>query len=213
MKLYFLPGAPSPNRVRLYIAEKNSTSNIIKIDEINLTGGKQKEPAHLARNTLGKVPVLEIAENSYIHESLAIVEYLEELFPEPSMFGTTPLERAKTRATERVAEIRVFYPLARYVQAMVTQRSRFPDPAIATHFKSQFPIGLSYLNQQVKAAGPFLTGKNVTMADCTLAAILEFARVHEIIVLNEYEALSAWFQRYRERATAQRIFMLPDVLA
>ncbi len=213
MKLYFLPGAPSPNRVRLYISEKNSISKIIQIDEISLAGGKQKEPLHVARNSLAKVPVLEVAENSFIHESLAIIEYLEELFPEPSMFGPTPLERAKTRAAERVAEIRVFYPLGRYVQATVTQRSRFPDPAVAAHFKTQFPIGLSYLNQLVKAKGPFLMGENVTVADCTLAATLEFARVHEIDVLDEYEALSEWFERYRGRTTAQRIFVPQDELA
>lgn len=213
MKLYFLPGAPSPDRVRLYISEKNSTGNVIRVDEISLAGGKQKEPAHLARNRLAKVPVLEVAENSFIHESLAIVEYLEELFPEPTMFGPTPVERAKARAAERVAEIRVFYPLARYVQATVTQRDRFPDPAIAAHFKTQFPVGLSYLNEMIKAGEPFLMGENVTMADCTLAAILEFARVHGINVLDQYEALSGWFKHYRERPTAQRIFVQQNALA
>lgn len=62
MKLYFLPGAPSPDRVRLYISEKNSMENVIRVDEISLAGGKQKEPAHLARNRLAKVPVPEVAE-------------------------------------------------------------------------------------------------------------------------------------------------------
>ncbi len=206
MKLYFLSGAPSPDRVRLYIAEKNSLSRIIDIDEVSLNGGSQKEAAHIARNRLAKVPVLEVGDNEFIHESLAIIEYLEELFPESPMIGATPIERAKTRATERVAEMRVFYPLSRYVQAVAMQPSRFPDPAIADHFKGQFPIGLHYLNQQVEAQGPFLMGAQVSIADCTLAAILEFARVHDVLVLDEYDGLAAWFDRFRWRSSAVQVF-------
>ncbi|RYG56231.1 MAG: glutathione S-transferase family protein [Alphaproteobacteria bacterium] len=206
MKLYFLPRAPSPNRVRLYIAEKNAETLVVQVEEVSLAGGRHKEPSHLARNALGKVPVLQLEDGTCIHESLAIVEYLEELFPDPAMFGTTPLERARTRATERVAEIRVFYPLGRYVQAVVTQHTRFPDPVIAAHYRSQLPTGLSFLSRQLEAGGPFLMGPKPTMADCTLAATLEFARTNGIHVLDEYKALDAWFERYRTRTVYQSVF-------
>ena len=47
----------------------------------------------------------EVAEN--VRESLAIIEYLEELHPDPPMIGRTPLERAQTRRIERLCELGV----------------------------------------------------------------------------------------------------------
>ncbi|MBT2324294.1 glutathione S-transferase N-terminal domain-containing protein [Variovorax paradoxus] len=70
MKLYFLPGAPSPMRVRLYVAEKNADSTVLEIQEVNLQGGLQREAAHLRRNPFGKVPVLEVDESTLAASTL-----------------------------------------------------------------------------------------------------------------------------------------------
>lgn len=207
MKLYYLPGAPSPNRVRLYLAEKNLAGLVVQIEEVDLSGGLHRKPAHLARNSLGKVPVLEIGTNKFIHESLAIIEYLEEIFPDPPLIGRTAYEKAATRATERVAEMRVFYPLARYVQAAGMNPSRFPDPAIAPHYRAQFPIGLQHLNNQLGHGGSFLMGDEFSIADCTLAAVIEFALRHGVGVLEEYPRLESWYKLVRARHSSSGILV------
>jgi len=209
MKLYFVPGAPSPNRVRLYLAEKNIAGIVVPVQEVNLQGGLYQEAAHLARNALGKVPVLEVSDGTFVSESLAIAEYLEECYPEPSLFGRTALERAKVRELDRIAELRVFYLLCRYVQATVTQRARFPDPAIGIHYKGQLPVGLKALNREVQSNGPFIAGNRPTIVDCTLAAALEFGRTNGVNVLDEHEALGAWFERYRARDAVRSILNPP----
>ncbi len=210
MKLYFLPGAPSPNRVRLYVAEKNANAKVLDIEEVNLQGGLHRSTAHLLRNPFGKVPVLEIDPSTFIGESLAIAEYLEECFPAPPLFGRTKLERARVRELERIAELRVFYPLGRYVQATVTQVESFPEPGVAAHFLGRIPAGLEYLDGELRTGRPYIAGDFPTMADCTLAAILEFARSKGVTVTGDYPALTAWFDRYRARPAVRAIFQPPS---
>ena len=87
MKLYVFPVAPNPTRVRLYLAEKSSGGAEFDIQEVmvNLPEKQQQSREHLKRNPLAKLPVLEIEDGVYLTESLAIIEYLEELVPDPPM--------------------------------------------------------------------------------------------------------------------------------
>ena len=93
MKLYFFPIAPNPTKVRLYVAEKRAAGGKVDLTEelVDLPKGEQRKPAHLARNQLGRLPVLELDDGTYLTESLAIIEYLEEISPEPPMIGRTAL--------------------------------------------------------------------------------------------------------------------------
>lgn len=193
-------------RVRLFIAEKNADAKVLEIEEVSLEGGMHRQPEHLRRSPFGKVPVLEIDEDTFINESLAIAEYLEECCPTPPLFGRTRLERARIRELERVAELRVFYPLGRYVQATVTQVASYPEPGIAAHFLSQIPAGLSFIDRQLQSDSKFVAGDQPTMADCTLAAILEFARAKNVQMLANYPAVAKWFDRYRVRHAVKAVF-------
>ena len=63
MKLYTFPGAPSPMRVRLYIAEKNAAAKVLDVEEVQLQGGQLSQAAHLRRNPFGKVPEPGVADH------------------------------------------------------------------------------------------------------------------------------------------------------
>ncbi len=93
MKLYIFPVAPNPTKVRLYLAEKSAGGAEISLTEVtvNLREGEQNRVEHLARNSFAKLPVLELDDGTHLIESLAIIEYLEELHPHPPMMGATPL--------------------------------------------------------------------------------------------------------------------------
>ncbi|MGH8210063.1 MAG: glutathione S-transferase N-terminal domain-containing protein [Steroidobacteraceae bacterium] len=79
MKLYGI-GPPSPRRVAVYLAEKGID---IERVAVNLRAGEQRTPEFLKKNPLGKVPVLELDDGTYLPESAAIMEYFEERFPNP----------------------------------------------------------------------------------------------------------------------------------
>ncbi|HIF53868.1 MAG TPA: glutathione S-transferase family protein [Methylococcaceae bacterium] len=68
---------------------------------IDIRQNEQHKDTFLAINPKGALPVLELDDGRHITESLVIMEYLEELFPQPMMIGESPLERAQMRALER----------------------------------------------------------------------------------------------------------------
>lgn len=81
-------------RVRLALAWKRLDATAVPID---LRLGQQVAPGFVARNPQGLVPLL-VDGDSAISQSLAIIEYLEELHPEPPLLPATPLTRARVRA-------------------------------------------------------------------------------------------------------------------
>lgn len=63
---------------------------------VDLLAGQQKAPEYKAKNPAGHVPMLEVA-GVPLSESLAILEYLEEVYPDPPLLPRDPLLRARTR--------------------------------------------------------------------------------------------------------------------
>ena len=100
MKLHGNTIGSNCRRVTIYLAEKGLDLELVEVD---LASGEHKTAAFLARNPAGLIPVLELDDGSYIPESSAIVEYLEDIHPQPSMIGETPELRGKVRAVERIA--------------------------------------------------------------------------------------------------------------
>jgi len=210
MKLYVFAIAPNPTRVRLYLAEKRAAGGTPDVEEVqvNLRSGEQKTPAHLARNPAGKLPVLERADGSYLTESLAIIEYFEELWPEPPLIGRTPEGRARVRELERIAELGVLHPIARAVHATRSPLGWPPAPEIAAHALAALPDGLARLDAVLADGRPFLAGERVSVADCTLAAALQFGRFGQLPLPGGHPQLDAWDQRYRARAPARSVLSL-----
>ncbi len=91
MKFYDYRSAPSPRKVRLFIAEKGLAIPTVEVD---LRAKAQQQPEFLAKNPGGTVPVLELDDGTFLTESLAICHYLEELHPQPNLMGVDAKERA-----------------------------------------------------------------------------------------------------------------------
>lgn len=210
MKLYIFQVAPNPTKVRLYLAEKVAGGAVIDIPQVsvNLPKGEQRTPEHLARNPLGRLPVLELHDGSCLTESLAIIEYLEECFPSPPLIGRSPLERARVRELERIADLGVLLPVGRIIHATRSPIGLPPNPEIATHFHKILPEGLQLLDARLADGRPFVAGERPSIADCTLAAALQFARFGKVEIASTFAHLLRWDERYRERAVAKSVLTL-----
>jgi glutathione S-transferase len=210
MKLYVFPVAPNPTRVRLYLAEKRAAGGRPEVSEVtvDLRSGEQRKPEHLARNPLGRLPVLELPDGSFLTESLAIIEYLEELWPEPSLVGATALERARVRELERIAETAVLGPIARLVHATRSPLGLPPSPEVAAHARAALPEALARLDAVLADGRPFLAGPHPSIADCTLAAALQFGRFGGFESPAGHGALARWDRDYRARAPARSVLSL-----
>jgi glutathione S-transferase len=199
VKIYTFMVAPNPTRVRVYLREKG-----IALEEVsvNLREGEQKSEQHLARNRFGNLPVLELDDGSHLTESLAIIEFLEELHPNPPMIGTDPKTRAQVRSLERVIELGVLSPIARIVHATNSPLGRPPNPAIAQDARAALPIALGPLDERI-ADHPFVAGAAPTIADCTLFAALNFGRFFGVEPDPSYSNIGRWFDAFCKRPSAQ----------
>lgn len=199
MKLYDFQYAPNPRKLRVYLAEKGLS---IPREAVNLVQGEQATPAFLAKNPMGGLPVLELDDGTCLRESLAIIEYLEELHPEPPMIGATPLERARVRALERTADLGLLGGVARvFHNTLSVLPGRQPNPEIAAIARRDLERPASYLASLLGDGRAFLAGDRVTIADCTAFAAMEFARTGDLAI-EWPPALTTWFERFRERPSA-----------
>ena len=207
MKLYMVPAAPNPTKVMLYIAEREALGTEMNIEQVvvNTLKGRQKEPEHIARNPFGALPVLEKDDGSFVIESLTIIEYLEELFPEGSLLGGTAESRALARQLERIVELKIFAPMGQYVHATNSPLGLPPDEKVAKSIEASIPSAFEYLEDLLSDGRECLMGDRVSVADCTLQAGFQFARFGKADLLGDYPNLVAWDERYRARPAAQAV--------
>jgi glutathione S-transferase len=200
MKLYDFVGAPNPKRVRVYLAEKGLE---VPTEQVNIVSGDNRKPEFLAKNPMGGLPVLQLDDGTYLSESLAIIEYLEDLNPTPPMIGTTPAERGRVRSLERIAELSV---LGRVAQVFQNSHPFFAgrikqSPDAAENGRNMLKGALRILDKMV-GKGPFVAGARPTIADCTLYAAFDFAQFAGVPIDPECDNLQKWYAGFKERPSA-----------
>ena len=207
MKLYMVPLAPNPTKVMLYIAEREQLGTYMNIEQIvvNTVKGRHKEPEHLARNPFGTVPTLELHDGTFIVESLAIIEYLEDKFPDAALLTATPENRGHARDVERVIDLRLAGPMGAFGHAVNSPLGYPKDDAKAAQLQASMQAPLDYLEGLLGDDRPLLLGERVSIADCTLQASLQFVRYVEADVFGNRPRLRGWDERYRARPAAQAV--------
>jgi len=205
MKLYHFPVAPNPARVLFFLNEKEHARTTVdetlpRIERVlvDFTRAEQKTPEFLALNPAGVVPVLELDDGTVLTESLPIMEYLEELMPQPSLIGRTPQLRARTRALERYIEMNLLLRVIRCVHATNSPLGLPPNPALADHESARLPDALARVDAMI-GDREFVFGLTPTIADCTLLAAMNFARFGELQIDPGYRNLHRWFECYALR--------------
>src|SRR2546427_8938238 len=173
MKVYDFVGAPNPKRLRVSLAEKGLK---VLVEPVNIATGENRTPEFLEKNPLGGLPVLELDDGSRLTESLAIMEYFEDLHPEPPMIGKTAIERARVRELERICELGVLSTVAQIFQnTHPFMAGRFKQSAdAAENARNRLAANLKVMDAKIDR-GPFVAGSPPSIADCTLLAALEFA--------------------------------------
>jgi glutathione S-transferase len=200
MKIYDFVGAPNPKKLRVYLAEKGIK---VPTEAVDIVQGMNRKPEFLKKNPMGGLPVLELDDGSCLSESLAIIEYLEELHPTPPMVGTTPLERARVRSLERIAELGVMSAIASIFQNthpfMAGRLKQSPDAA--ENARNRLAAVLKVLDAEI-GKRPFVAGDKPTIADCTLLAALEFGEFAGLPVDPAYPNVTRWYHAFKERPSA-----------
>ncbi len=95
MRLYSYWRSTTSYRVRIVLNLKGFDHEIVPVD---LVRGEQRTPEHGARNPGRGVPVLELDDGTHLPQSLAIIDYLDQLRPTPAILPADPLARARVMA-------------------------------------------------------------------------------------------------------------------
>jgi maleylacetoacetate isomerase len=161
-------------RVRLALAAKRVAYEVIPV---NLLTSEQSAEPHLTRSPTGYVPSLVIKGVPYF-ESVAIIELLEELYPEPALFPKDPFARCRVRALVEIVNAGI-QPLQ---NLNVTQRLPGDAAAKDEWIRHYIAKGLGaferaiHMNVAAGFTGDFSFGSSLTAADLFLIPQLAAAR-------------------------------------
>ena len=196
MKIYDFPYAPNPRKARIYLSEKDIDMDFVMVD---IRQNEQRKDTFLAINPKGVLPVLELDDGRHITESLVIMEYLEELFPQPMMIGESPLERAQTRELERFIDTSIANPTnSIFFNTSEVFRHRLQVPELVEPAILSIERAFSLLDAMM-AENLFVAGDFPSIADCTLIAALEHGSSVGVHISDKYKQLSLWYEFFRQR--------------
>ncbi|KPG98234.1 glutathione S-transferase [Pseudomonas sp. RIT-PI-q] len=211
MKIYDIPGFPSPLRIRVVIAEKALASKIefIKVD---LPAAEHKQSAFLAINPTGTVPVLELDDGTYLSECTAITEYLDNLEGSPTLTGNTPKEKGLIHMMQKRADDQLIDAIGIYFHHATDglgaalkpfKKPEWSDRVVWGEMHRDKAInGMKYFDQVLKTQ-PYVAGDQFSMADITVWAGLIFAGFAQIAIPDECTALVAWNAKVNERPSVK----------
>ncbi|MEY4376555.1 MAG: hypothetical protein RJB26_1105 [Pseudomonadota bacterium] len=202
MKLYSNSFAPSPRRVRMFVAEKGLTLDVVNLDFAN---NEHRQADFLAINPVGDVPALVLDDGTVLTESLAICRYLEEAHPAPPLFGSSPLERARIAEAVDALMFRLYVP--------ATQAFKHTHAYWATRLTQVLPYGevarsllreeFARLEGQLADGREFLVGNAFSAADIVAYTSVEFAKVGGVRVAADQPHLQAYMARIGARPSAK----------
>ena len=209
MKLYDFKLAPSAQRVRVFLAEKGLE---IPTEELNVRANAQFTDAFTAKNPFHCVPFLELDDGTVIAESMSICRYLEELHPEPSLFGRTARERAVIDMWLRRFELDGLVPMMHAVRNHVPMfagrvvpgtRNDLPQlPALVSRGKEMMEIFLARIEPHL-ARNTFVAGPAFTVADITAFFTVRSTNTLEMDIGSRFPAVAAWFASVSARPAFQ----------
>lgn len=192
--------APNPRRVRIFLAEKAIE---IPIENVSIRKRAHKSPEFRAKNSLGQLPVLELADGTTLCESVSICRYLEELHPTPPLFGETPLARAQIDMWIRRIEFVVMQPIAAFwVHAhplTAVLGGQFKD--FGESRRELSAKAMRWLDREL-TDHDYIAGSRFSMADIVALTSIDFASFIGLTIPSECERLRNWHARVSERPSA-----------
>ena len=178
LRLYHYWRSSSSWRVRWAFALKGIACEYVPVDLLN---GEVESPAHLARNPLGYVPVLEFVgapeQRRYLFESLAIIGWADENFGGPALLPSDPYMRGCARQLAELINADT-QPLQNLNAQFIHSDDPVKRKAWALHWIQN---GLqAYETIARQSAGKFSVGDSVTIADLCLLPQIYNARRNDV---------------------------------
>lgn len=207
MKFYDCDTAPSPRRVRMFIAEKGLD---IETVNVNLREKEQMTPEFLAINPHATVPVLELDDGTRLLTTDACRAWLEAAHPEPPLLGGTPIEKAQVADALYEIGVNGFLAVAEALRnsspAMKDRALPGPDnyaqiPELAERGMARAKRFMDTLDGMI-GDKPFVAGDNYSAADIDALIFVDFAKWLKITPGDDHANVSRWYADVAARPSA-----------
>ena len=176
--LYTYYRSSAAYRVRIALNLKGMPYTAVPVHLVK-DGGQHRSAAYRARNPQALVPAFELEDGTVLTQWLAIMEYLDEVQPEPALLPADAIGRARVRALAQaiacdlhpVNNLRVLQYLSQQLGISAEQKDAWYRHWVATGLQ-----GLEALLADHPSTGRFCHGDTPTLADCCLVPQLYNAR-------------------------------------
>ncbi|MGE0386420.1 MAG: glutathione S-transferase family protein [Gammaproteobacteria bacterium] len=208
MMLYDYKGAPSPRRVRMFLAEKGIE---VPTTQVDLRSREQLGEEFRRLNPQWMVPFLVLDDGTGISESMAICRYFESLQPHPSLFGSTPRAQALVEMWSRRAELDGILAV---MEAFRNSTPGFKGRAVGgPHDYEQIPelaergrrrIGHFFDALEERAAeSTWMAGEAFSVADITALVAVDFAGWVKLRIPDAHVNARRWYEAATARPSAR----------
>lgn len=208
MKFFDCTTAPSPRRVRIFLAEKGITVPTVQVD---LRNNEQLTSAFRAINPDATVPALELDDGTRINDAIGICVYFEAIHPKPPLMGESAEERALVTAWQREVERNGFYGVMEAFRNSVPglKGRALPGP----HNYEQIPalaergrLRVTHFYEQMDgrlAQSEFVAGPRYSIADITALVTVDFAGRAKLPIPENCAHVRRWQAQVSARPSAK----------
>ncbi len=188
MKLYSYFRSSAAYRVRIALNLKGVPYETVPIHLVK-DGGRHRSPEYRAVNPQMRVPALALGSGERLFQSLAIIEYLDEVYPEPPLLPADAEHRALARALAQIVACDI-HPLNNS-STLAYLRGPFgqSDDAVDAWYAHWVRAGFAAIETLI-GLGPYACGAQVTVADVCLVPQLYNARRFKV-PLDDYPKIAA----------------------
>jgi maleylacetoacetate isomerase len=174
VKLYSFFRSSAAYRVRIALNLKGLSYDMVPI-HLSKDGGQNRKPEYRAVNPQMKVPALVLSSGDVVVQSMAIIAYLDEVYPDPPLLPVEALERAKVRAIAQIVACDI-HPLNNTAPLRYLKHQLGHDQAQIDAWYHHWVLEGFAAIEALIGPGPYGCGAQVTLADLCLVPQVYNAR-------------------------------------
>ncbi len=208
MKFYDCATAPSPRRVRMFIAEKGIDIPAVEVD---LAGGKQHDSSFAEINPHRTVPALELDDGTCLTSSTGICHYLEYCYPEPPLMGNNSSQRGRVIDLDWRIEQEGFMAVGEafrnkaksFANHALTGRHAYPQiEGLIDRGRTRTAHYFDWLDELLKT-NEYVAGDFFSLADITALVAVDFSKWIKVQPQDHHVHLQRWHNTVSARPSAK----------